>query len=74
MNLGWYLLSYVLLLVVIWAIAKFYSLLKENGKRWVGRVSRGLVLAVLLATVVALVGEYLPPPTGMIHIATGFKF
>ena len=73
MNLGWYLISYALLLLTMWAIAKLYSLLGDKEKRWVGRISRGLVLAVILATVVALVRGYLPPPTGTIHIVTGFK-
>lgn len=74
MNLGWYLIAYVLLFLAMWAVAKLYSLLQDQGKRWVGRISRGFVLMVLLAMVVALVAGYLPPPTNTIRIATGFLF
>jgi len=72
MNLGWYLISCALLIVAMWAAAKLYSLLRGGGKRWVGRIIRGLVVMVLLATVVVLVGGHLPPPTGTLRIVTGF--
>lgn len=74
MNLGWYLIAYALLLLAMWAVAKLYSLLQDQGKRWVGRISRGFVLMVLLAMVVALVAGYLPPPTDTIRIVTSFLF
>lgn len=72
MNLGWYLISYALLLLAMWAIAKLYSLLGDERKRWLKRISKGFILMLILATVVALVAGYLPSPTSTIHIVTGF--
>jgi len=74
MNLGWYLISYSLLLLAMWVIAKLYLLLGHKGKRWVSRISRGLVLMVLLAAVVALMAGYFPPLSTPIRIVTGFPF
>jgi hypothetical protein len=74
MNLNCYLISYVLLLLAMWVIAKLYSLFGGKGKRWVGRISRGLVLVVLLSAVVAFLRGYFPPITSKIRILTGFLF
>lgn len=68
MGLGWYLVSYTFLLLAMWVMAKLYSLLGNVGKRQAGRISRGLVLLVFLATSVAVVAGYLPPLTGTVHM------